>query len=186
MSSKPRSPVEWVAHWIEMILAAGLLIAVVLNFGNVVGRYIFGVAMMAADETQIYLMAAMAFVGAAVVTVHHMHLRMDVLLQSFPPRVKAALKVVELLLIIGLGALVSWQSLSYVMQIFTLEVVSDNGHIPMWIPHASVTIGFSLMALAAALQLVQMILGRQYDMLGPQLEEEFEDESPDLLLTRQH
>jgi hypothetical protein len=72
------------------------------------------------------------------------------------------------------------------MQMFSLEVVSDNGHVPMWIPHASVTIGFSLMALGAASQLVQLAMGRQHDMLGAPLEDEFEDESPDLLLTRQH
>jgi TRAP-type C4-dicarboxylate transport system permease small subunit len=163
---KKASPVEFVAKLIESVLALALIVAVALNFGNVIGRYLFGVAFVAADEIQIYLMAAAAFIGAATVTLHHMHLRMDVLLSKFPPEIRFALKIVELMLIVGLCGLVAYESFKYVTQLYIIQAVSENAHIPMWIPQASVTIGFSLMTVAGALQLVQAVRERSIEFLN--------------------
>jgi len=56
---------DWLARVIELALALAFIMAVLLNFGNVVGRYLFGVSFLASDEVQaeqILLLVLAAFV----------------------------------------------------------------------------------------------------------------------------
>lgn len=138
---------------IELALAWILLGAIVLNFANVIGRYVFARTIFGADEVQIYGMIWIAFVGAAVVTWRGEHLRMDVLLSRFPSGVVRALRVIELVLVIALAAFVVYVSTRYTHSMF--EVKSSIGGIPMWIPHVSVAAGYLLIALLG----VRMLTG---------------------------
>jgi len=58
---------------IEIVLALGFLVAVCLNFLNVIGRYVVGYYASGTDEIQIYIMVWMAFVGAAIITWRDVH-----------------------------------------------------------------------------------------------------------------
>jgi TRAP-type C4-dicarboxylate transport system permease small subunit len=138
---------------LERALALAFIFAVALNFANVIGRYVVGRTIDGADEVQIYIMVAMAFVGAAAVAWRRDHLRMDVLARRLPPLARTVLKVLEVALIVVLAAFVLWQSVGYTSQMLALGRVSDGAGIPMWIPHSAVAIGFGLMALIAVLQL---------------------------------
>jgi TRAP-type C4-dicarboxylate transport system permease small subunit len=126
-----------------------LVLAVVLNFGGVVGRYVFGVALMGADEAQIFIMVWIAFLGAAIVTWRKQHLRMDVLLGYLPEGARAAIRGVEALALAGFACIVVWQSAEYVRQMIAVDRRSDALGIPMALPHAAVLAGFTLIALIA-------------------------------------
>lgn len=147
--------VDKASRVIELALALALIVAVLLNFANVIGRYGFGRSFLAADEVQTYLMVYMAFLGAAVATWRGLHLRMDVLAQKFPPGVRAFLHVLELLLIIGLGGLVTGVAWQYAGQMYALGARSQTAQIPMWIPHGAIAAGFGLMALVGCLKLFE-------------------------------
>jgi len=138
---------------IELVLAFALIAAVLLNFINVVGRYGFGRSFLAADEVQTYIMVYMAFLGAAVATWRGLHLRMDVLSQRLPARVRAALAVLELLLLIVLGGLVTWVAWRYAGQMYSLGARSQTAQIPMWIPHMAIAAGFGMMVLFSVLRI---------------------------------
>ena len=139
-----------VTRAIELALALAFVLAVLLNFTNVVGRYVFGLSFLASDEVQVFIMVAMTFVGAAVVTRRNMHLRMDVLVKFMPRSVQMLLRVAEQLLFIALAAFVVTQSFDYAQRMFRIGRVSDMAGVPMWIPHSAVAIGFGLMLLIAA------------------------------------
>src|SRR3954467_6083284 len=81
-----------IARAIELVLAVAFILAVVLNFTNVVGRYLFGISFLASDEVQVLVVVEMACRGPAVVTRRHEHLRMDVLVQFMPGPVRLALR----------------------------------------------------------------------------------------------
>jgi C4-dicarboxylate transporter DctQ subunit len=123
----------------------------------VVGRYLFGLSFLASDEVQVFIMVAMTFIGAVVVTRRNMHLRMDVLVKFMPRSVQIALRVTEQLLFIALTAFVLTQSFDYAQRMFQIGRVSDMAGVPMWIPHATVLIGFGLMLLVAAWRLVGVV-----------------------------
>ena len=107
-----------IARVIELTLALAFILAVLLNFANVVGRYLLGVSLLGADEVQVFIMVAMTFLGAAVVTRRNLHLRMDVLLQFLPMPVVILLRVLEQLLLVALAGFVLSQSYLYARQMW--------------------------------------------------------------------
>jgi len=146
-----------VARVIEMALAVCFVFAVALNFGNVVGRYGFGVSLLGADELQIFIMVGMTFLGAAVVTRRNMHLRMDVLVRFLPRPLQIFLRVAEQLLLVTLAGFVLTQSTFYAQRMMMIGRTSDMAGIPMWIPHATVALGFGLILVVALWSLVRMM-----------------------------
>jgi len=144
---------------IERVLALAFIFAVGLNFANVIGRYVLDRSLLGADEVQIYIMVCMAFLGAAVVAWRKQHLRMDVLLQYFPGRLRRLLRAAEAVLVAVLAGFVLFHSSSYAWQMLTLDRKSDNASIPMWIPHSAVALGFGLIALIALWRGAQWIRG---------------------------
>ena len=148
---------------IERTLAYAFIVAVGLNFCNVVGRYVFGLTFLSADETQIFIMVFMAFLGAGVVAWRGQHLRMDVLVNALPVSIRRGVRICELAVIVILASFVLWNSTYYAQQMFNFGRVSDMGRVPMWIPHGAVAIGFGLIAFVAGLRLVQILIGRPAD-----------------------
>lgn len=147
---------ESLMRFIETLLAVLLVLAVLLNFANVVGRYGFNRAILGADEVQIYMMIWMTFLGAAVVTWRHQHLRMDMLLNALPSFVQTTVRVFEALVLVALSGLVVWQSGSYAQKMFMLGEKSTAAEVPMWIPHSAVVAGFILVLVIALLRAVQL------------------------------
>jgi TRAP-type C4-dicarboxylate transport system permease small subunit len=119
-----------IARVIEVTLALAFIFAVLLNFANVVGRYLLGLSLLGADEVQIFIMVAMTFLGAAVVT--------------------------EQVLLAALAGFVLTQSCFYAWQMWRIGRTSDMAGIPMWIPHATVAIGFALILVVALWGLARM------------------------------
>ena len=148
---------------IERTLAYAFIVAVGLNFVNVVGRYGFGSTILSADELQIYIMVFMTFLGAAVVAWRNQHLRMDVLVAKLPGPLRHLVHVAELVVIITLAVFVLWNSTYYAKQMFVFGRVSDMAGVPMWIPHGAVAVGFGLMAIIGCLRLAQLLTGRGSD-----------------------
>mgnify|MGYP003346085329 FL=1 len=146
------------ARVIEIALALGFVAAVLLNFGNVVGRYLFGMSLLGSDEVQIFIMVGMTFVGAAVVTQRNQHLRMDVLVRFLPDWMQTLLRILEQLLLIALAGLVVSQSWFYASRMMMIGRKSDMAGVPMWIPHGTVAFGFGLILLLAAWALVRIAL----------------------------
>jgi TRAP-type C4-dicarboxylate transport system permease small subunit len=149
------------ARIIELVLALAFIAAVLLNFTNVVGRYLFGVSLLGSDEVQVFIMVAMTFLGAVVVTRRDEHLRMDVLARRAPQSVRFALRMIEQALLIVLAGFVLSQSWFYAAQMFRIGRTSDMAGVPMWIPHGTVTLGFALMLLIACWRLVTVTRRRE-------------------------
>jgi TRAP-type C4-dicarboxylate transport system permease small subunit len=145
-----------IARVIEVALALAFIFAVLLNFANVVGRYLLGISLIGSDEVQIFIMVGMTFLGAAVVTRRNMHLRMDVLVQFFPQPVQVLLRVLEQVLLIVLAGFVLTQSYFYSRSMLRIGRNSDMAGIPMWIPHGMVALGFGLMLIVAVWGLVRL------------------------------
>ena len=138
---------------IERVLALDFIFAVCLNFANVIGRYVVGRSISGADEVQIYIMVWMAFLGAAVVAWRRNHLRMDVLVRFLPAAFQAALRFIEVALVLLLAGFTVVQSARYTWQMAALGRTSDVGGIPMWIPHSAVMLGFGLIAVVSLFEM---------------------------------
>lgn len=138
-----------VARVIELALALAFIFAVLLNFANVIGRYLLGISLIGSDEVQIFIMVGMTFLGAAVVTRRNLHLRMDVLVRFFPTPIQILLRILEQVLLIALAGFVLTQSYFYARQMLRIGRSSDMAGVPMWIPHGVIALGFGLILIIA-------------------------------------
>jgi len=119
-----------------VVLAFALLFAIVLNFVNVVDRYLLGASILWADEIEIYLVVWITFLGAVVVSWRRAHLRMDVLLVSMPPWVQTSVRAAELTLLTALCAFVAYHSLDYTSRMLRIGRASDTAGLPLWLKGA--------------------------------------------------
>jgi TRAP-type C4-dicarboxylate transport system permease small subunit len=158
---------DWIARIIELALAFAFIGAVLLNFTNVVGRYLLGLSLLGSDEVQVFIMVAMTFLGAVVVTRRNEHLRMDVLARRMPGAVRVLLRIAEQILLIVLAGFVLSQSYFYVAQMFRIGRASDMAGVPMWIPHGAVALGFALILLIACWRLATIITQREPEHSAP-------------------
>ncbi len=131
------------------LLGLALIGAVLLNFANVIGRYVYGSSILWADEVEMVVLVVITFLGASIVGWRRQHLVMDLLLKSMPPPARIAVRLFEIGSLLVISALACWQSCSYALQMFRLDRTSDNAGIPMWLPHGSVALGFALLAIVA-------------------------------------
>jgi len=152
---------DWTARVIELTLALAFIFAVLLNFTNVVGRYVFGISLLGSDEVQVFIMVGVTFLGAAVVTRRNQHLRMDVLVQLMPEGARIVLRVIEQMLLIALAGFVITQSFFYARQMLRIGRASDMAGVPMWIPHGAVALGFAMILLITAWRLVAVVRRRE-------------------------
>jgi TRAP-type transport system small permease protein len=158
---------ERLARIIELVLAFAFMIAVLLNFTNVVGRYVFGVALLGSDEVQVFIMVAMTFLGAAVVTRRNAHLRMDVLLRFMPEQMRYLLRIAEQGLLVVLAGFVLSQSYVYAGSMLRIGRTSDMAGVPMWIPHGAVALGFALILLIACWRFATVLTPRMTEQAAP-------------------
>jgi TRAP-type C4-dicarboxylate transport system permease small subunit len=162
--------IDRITRGIELALALAFIFAVLLNFTNVIGRYLFGLSLLGSDEVQVFIMVAMTFLGAVVVTRRNLHLRMDVLVRFMPEPVQLALRIAEQVLLMALAAFVLSQSYFYASQMYRIGRPSDMAGVPMWIPHTSVALGFALILLLAAWRLVTILMRRERTPVAPATE----------------
>jgi len=140
---------------VERLVACALLVAVVVNFANVVARYVFRQPLLGADELQVFLMVWMTFLGVVAVTWRRMHLRMDLFSERLPAIARRWLRLAEALVAAAVSALVFGESFRYAARMFEIGRRSDALGVPSWIAPSSVAIAFGLIGLIAVYRLVR-------------------------------
>jgi TRAP-type C4-dicarboxylate transport system permease small subunit len=130
------------------VISVLLVTAVIINFANVVGRYLFEHAIYWTEEILAFLLLWTVFVGMAAVTYNGSHLSMDLLsrrLRGWPRRVLGGAVALTLILC---SAVVVVESAKVVSVLTATGQVSVAASVPMVVPHASILVGFALVGLA--------------------------------------
>lgn len=143
-----------VAGVAQKVLGGALMVCVLLNFANVVARYAFNKAIFGIEEVQVYIVVAICFLGAVLVTFRHGHLRMDALVHRFSERTARIVTRVESALVVALVSFVCIQSARFTWRMIQIGRKSDLMEIPMWVPHGSVTLGLFMIAALCAWRLL--------------------------------
>ncbi len=131
---------------IRALLGLFILAGVVLNFANVVGRYVFLRPIIWAEEILVFLMVWCVMLGATLVTWENAHLRMDAVYQLGSPRVRRWLNLVSALVFLVAGVFVLVQSTRVVALVASTGQRSVVAEVPMVIPYGALPVSFALMA----------------------------------------
>jgi TRAP-type mannitol/chloroaromatic compound transport system permease small subunit len=142
---------QWVS-WVWLALL-GIIVA------NVVLRYAFGEGRIEFEEIQWHLYSVGFLVGLSYATQADVHIRVDVLHERFPPRLKAWVELYGILLfLLPFITLILVFSVPFVMQSYSYSEVSQApGGLPLrWLIKSALPLGFALLLLAAISRLTRV------------------------------
>jgi TRAP-type C4-dicarboxylate transport system permease small subunit len=137
------------------VLSGVLLIAsVALNFANVVGRYFFNASIPWAEEAMLFLMVGCVFLGNGVVAWSGRYIRMDIIVNLMPPKIRAALELFSELVFIATTVTIVVFAWPVIRDLAAFDQRSQAADFPLVIPQALVPIGLSIMAFLVAVRLL--------------------------------
>lgn len=143
----------------EIMAAMTLILGVLLNFANVVGRYVFSAPIPWAEEVMIFLMITGIFLGAGAITLRGAHIRMDLAVQFLPASWQRALDVLAHVAFIVTAAVLIWLAYPVIMQFYDFDQRSEAIRMPIAYPHSVIPIGLGIMILAAVARLIDASVG---------------------------
>jgi len=138
-----------VLRGIRALLGILILAGVVLNFANVVGRYVFWRPIIWAEEILVFIMIWCVMLGATLVTWENAHLRMDAVYQLGSPRARRWLNLVSTAAFLVAGLFVLVQSTRVVALVASTGQRSVAAEVPMAIPYGAIPVSFALIVAIA-------------------------------------
>ena len=138
---------------LRVVVGAIMIAVVVINFANVVARYLFFRPFIWAEETMQFLNVWAVLLGAAVVTRHNSHLKMDALSSAVPPAVRRVLDAVGAGLAVVVALYVSAQSFDMIRMLYATGQRSVIARVPMDLMYLAIPLGFGCGALFVVLRL---------------------------------
>jgi TRAP-type C4-dicarboxylate transport system permease small subunit len=130
-------------------IGAIILIAIAINFANIVGRYVFLAPLPWAEEVLVFLVIWGVCLGASAVTYDNRHLDMNLFASGFAPKLRAGLELVKLVVLVGFCAYTMSNAWTIVALMERNGQVSITAGIPMTIPYTAFVAGFGLIAVSA-------------------------------------
>lgn len=119
-----------------------LLTMLALVFYQVLARFILGSQLRWSEELARYFMLYISFLGIGAGIKYHKHVGVDILGAILKGRSNKVLKIVIALLTLLIMAFFIYISSVVTLKIMRSGQVSPAAHIPMWIPYATIPIGF--------------------------------------------
>jgi TRAP-type C4-dicarboxylate transport system permease small subunit len=142
------------------VIGGIILLAIAINFANIIGRYVFLAPLPWAEEVLVFLVIWAVCVGASAVTYDNRHLDMNLFVGLFPPKMRAVLEGLKLVTLLGFCAFTVVNAWSIVALMARNGQVSITAGIPMMIPYAAFVVGFGLIAVAAIAWAIERHLNR--------------------------
>lgn len=144
---------------LSALIGCGFLLALALNFANVVLRYAFHAPIYWAEEVMIFTFVWCVFLGAAVVALRGDHLRVELLDWALPAGARRVLGILIHLVAAAVMAFVAWRASSLLDLVLRLEQKSIVGEIPMAVPYGAVFVGSLLLVIASLIRAAQLTFG---------------------------
>jgi len=126
-----------------------ILVAIAINFANIIGRYVFLAPLDWAEEVLVFLVIWAVCLGASAVTYDRRHLDMNLFEVAFPRKLQAVLEIVKLVALVGFCGFAGIQAWTIVAIMARNGQVSITAGIPMTIPYSAFVVGFGLIVVAA-------------------------------------
>lgn len=140
---------------VRIVIGVLLVLSVLLNFANVIGRYVFRRPIVGAEEVMAFLMIAIVFLAFGVVAWEGRHIKMDLILELAAPALRRPIAALSEITAIVVAAILIWIGLPVVERLFAFHQVSQAASVPLWLPQAMIPIGMALMILGVSARLLQ-------------------------------
>ncbi|MBT6284216.1 MAG: TRAP transporter small permease [Rhodospirillaceae bacterium] len=143
----------------RLIIGCMILVGILINVANVIGRYLFLEPIIWAEEIMIYIMVWTVFIGAILVTYEGQHLKMDVFSVMLPSPFKEIINFIAVASFLLVCIYVIPNNWVVVELMFNNDQRSVVAEAPMVIPHFALLAGFSLMFVAIVVRFRAHVTG---------------------------
>jgi TRAP-type C4-dicarboxylate transport system permease small subunit len=126
-------PSRWL-HWIAMVV---LLLLMFMTVGDVVGRYMVGIIpgfgpIPGTFELTEFMLAVAVLTAIGYTQVQREHISIDLVINKFPPRVRAIIDCATDFMSLVIFVLVTWQSIKYARLLYVSHDVSAVLRLPVY------------------------------------------------------
>ena len=160
----------------RIIIGVMILAGIVINFGNVIGRYVFLEPIIWAEEIMIYIMVWTVFIGSVLVSYEGQHLKMDFFSIMLPSPWKEIINFIATVAVLAICLFVIPQNWTVVELMWNNDQRSVVAEIPMVIPHFALLLGFILIFIAVVCRFRSHVTGNLASEVDEIVEEYGEQE----------
>ena len=143
-----------------------LSLSVLLNFANVIGRYFFNASIPWAEEAMLFLMVGCVFLGNGLVAWSGRYIRMDIVVNMLPAKVRALLALFSDLVFLATTITIVVFAWPVIRDLAAFDQRSQAADFPLVIPQAMVPLGLSIMAFLVAVRLITADRHRRSETSG--------------------
>jgi TRAP-type C4-dicarboxylate transport system permease small subunit len=152
-----------------------ILVGILINIGNVIGRYVFLEPIIWAEEIMIYIMVWTVFIGAILVSYEGQHLKMDVFSIMLPTPYKEIINFIATASVLLVCVYVIPNNWVVVELMFNNDQRSVVAEVPMVIPHFALLFGFVMIFVAIVVRFRCHVTGSLASDMDSLIEENSDD-----------
>lgn len=130
-TAHPRSPVP--VRIEEALAAACMALICLISLGNVVVRYLTNASFAFTEEFSVFLLVAMTLLGASVAFARAEHIRITIVVNRLPPRLRLLCDLLVLAVTTAMFSLVIWYGALFALDQWEYEETSAGLGYPTWI-----------------------------------------------------
>ena len=125
----------------DWFLAVSLGLMLLINFANVVSRYLVNMSFAATEELTTNLFVWSCYIGAAGAAKRGAHLGFDLLVMQFPVKVQRVITLLVTLLTLSMFALMFYLSLEMIQTQIMLKQETPALGMPEWMVSLAIPVG---------------------------------------------
>ncbi len=151
--------IDWLNNKVGQGIYWLILIAVIVSSGNAVVRYSLHTSSNAWLEIQWYLFSAVFLFGAGYALLHNQHVRIDVLSSRLSKKAQTWIDILgTVFFLMPMAITIMWLSWPvFVESLSRHEVSSNAGGLTVWPARLMVPVGFLLLILQGASELIKRV-----------------------------
>ena len=142
----------------KWIIVIAFVIMVVAIFCQVVNRKIFKIPVSGFEEAAKYSMAYMVLLGTELGLRDGTQIAIKGVVDKFKGKVKKVIVIISKIIVVAFAAIMTNASFAMVLKQAAIGQTSPGLGIPMSVPYFSLVLGFGLIAVVQAGELVSMIV----------------------------
>jgi len=148
---------KWTSSVTGVIGATFIFLMTLLITVDVIGRAI-GHPTYVATEVSAYMLVGIVYLGLAYTQRKGKHIKIIMLVERFSQKTQQVLGITALFIALTFIIWVTWLTLGPVIQNYKLEATSLTMiSTPLWIPYGFVSVGFAVLGIELAIELVKTI-----------------------------
>lgn len=146
--------IDSLSRWMTYVSAVVIILLMLLVVADVCGRYFFNNPITGASELASLMMIIVVFPALAWAALTGKHVKVDLLMERFSPRVQIIVDCITMLAALGMYIVITWQSVRNAMGVHDITSMIRLPHAPF---HWVMVLGLAVFCLSIVVLAIQNI-----------------------------